>query len=77
MTMKTIEKQHEASVSLPYETIESLKNEFNISDSEVKSMLTAIINQAIKEHVGTSDSKVFTQAECLEMEEDLKGLGYI
>jgi hypothetical protein len=40
-------------------------------------MLTAIINQAIKEHVGTSDSKVFTQAECLEMEEDLKGLGYI
>lgn len=67
----------ETQVSLPIETIDSLKTQFDISDTEVKSFLAALIDKAIKERSGTDDSQVFTEAECLEMEEDLKGLGYI
>jgi hypothetical protein len=40
-------------------------------------LLTSIIKKAIAERVGTNDSDVFTQDECKELEEDLKGLGYI
>lgn len=69
--------QEQFQVALPATTIESLKGEFNISDNEVQTLLTSIIKKAIAERVGTNDSDVFTQEECKELEEDLKGLGYI
>jgi len=75
--MATIEMYQDTQITLPTKTLESLKSEFNITDVEVKSFLAALIDKAIQERTGTDDSEVFTQAECLEMEEDLKGLGYI
>lgn len=75
--MGSLEIHEETRVDLPAKTIDSLKKEFNISDVEVKSFLTALIDTAIQEQLRNNDSRVFTEDECLEMEEDLKGLGYI
>lgn len=75
-TLEIIAKQ-DAQISIPVKTIEDLKSEFDINDMEIKSFIAALIDKAIKERIGTNDLQVFTQAECLEMEEDLKGLGYI
>jgi exoribonuclease R len=57
--------------------ISSLKKEFNISDLEIEGFITTIINKTIEEHMGEANSKVFSQAETEEIEDDLKGLGYI
>lgn len=75
--MTTVETYQDSQITLPTKTLESLKKEFNITDVEVKGFLAALVDKAIQERTGTDDSQVFTQAECLEMEEDLKGLGYI
>lgn len=64
-------------VHLPMETLSSLKKEFNISDPEIESFVAAIINKMVEEHIGETNSKVFTEAETKEIEDDLKGLGYI
>ena len=64
-------------VHLPTKMLSSLKKEFNISDSELESLITTIINKTIEEHMGETNSKVFSQAETEEIEDDLKGLGYI
>jgi hypothetical protein len=75
--MELVEMQKDVQITMPVKTLESLKSEFGISDIEVKSFLAALIDKAIKERSEMDDSQVFTEAECLEMEEDLKGLGYI
>ena len=67
----------QVAVHLPVKTLSSLKKEFNISDSEIDSFVTSIINKAIEEHIGEANSKIFSESETKEMEDDLKGLGYI
>ena len=37
----------------------------------------SLIKKAIQERSSPNDSDVFTQDECKELEDDLKGLGYI
>ena len=66
MTMKTIEKQHEASVSLPYETIESLKNE----KKEAKLAEEIKVNQ--REESAKKAELIFTEYLTPEKKEELK-----
>lgn len=67
----------QVAINLQVKTISLLKKEFNIQDSEIESLVTSIINKAIEEHIGEANSKIFSESETKEMEDDLKGLGYI
>lgn len=64
-------------VYLPASVIHSLKKELNVHDSEVADSIQTIIQKAIEDRIAENNSKVFTEAETKELEEDLKGLGYI
>jgi hypothetical protein len=64
-------------IDIPEATISSLKKEFNIDDADLSSFITSLIERRIEEHIGETNSKVFSASETKELEEDLKGLGYI
>lgn len=48
-----------------------------MSDEQVLEKLSTIVKKAVQDLIETNDSDVFTQEEAKELEEDLKGLGYI
>jgi hypothetical protein len=64
-------------IHIPEATISSLKKEFNIQDADLSSFITSLLERSIAEHVGEANSKVFSESETKEIEDDLKGLGYI
>jgi hypothetical protein len=64
-------------VYIPETTISSLKKEFNIEDADLNDFVTSMIERRIAEHIGETNSKVFSESETKELEDDLKGLGYI
>jgi len=65
------------SVVIPAVVLSSLKREFSLAESEVESFVVSIIERCVMEHATTSNSAVFTESETKELEEDLRGLGYI
>jgi hypothetical protein len=64
-------------IHIPESTIFSLKKEFNIEDTDLSNFITSLLERSIAEHVGEVNSKVFSESETKEIEDDLKGLGYI
>jgi len=64
-------------VSIPVRTINSLKKEFSLLENEVESFIVSIIERVIAEHASKTNSKVFSETEAKELEDDLRGLGYI
>jgi hypothetical protein len=64
-------------IQIPEATISSLKKEFNIEDADLGSFITSLLERSIAEHVGQTNSNVFSESETKEIEDDLKGLGYI
>jgi hypothetical protein len=65
-------------IHIPEATISSLKKEFNIQEgADLSSFITSLLERSIAEHVGEANSKVFSESETKEIEDDLKGLGYI
>jgi len=64
-------------IQIPESTISSLKKEFDVQDTDLSSFITSLLERSIAEHVGESNSKVFSESETKEIEDDLKGLGYI
>lgn len=64
-------------IHIPESTISSLKKEFDVQDTDLSSFITSLLERSIAEHVGESNSKVFSESETKEIEDDLKGLGYI
>jgi hypothetical protein len=64
-------------VHIPEATISSLKKEFNVQDADLSNFITSLLERSIAEHVGETNSKVFSESETKEIEDDLKGLGYI
>lgn len=78
MTQTGLEQENsQVAVYLPMKTLSILKKEFNISDAEVEGFIASIINKTVVEHMGETNSNVFSAAETNEIENDLKGLGYI
>jgi hypothetical protein len=67
----------EIAVHVPIGTINSLKKEFNIPEAEMSTFITCLIDRAVTEHIAESSSNVFSDSEVKELEDDLKGLGYI
>ena len=64
-------------IYLPIKTIYSLKKEFNIIDSDVETFIAALIDKLITERVEGNNTEVFSSDEVKEIEDNLKGLGYI
>lgn len=54
-----------------------LKEEFALQENEIEDFITSVIERLIVEHNGETNSKVFSERETKELEENLKGLGYI
>jgi hypothetical protein len=67
----------EMPVHIPLTTLNSLKKEFNISEAEIGAFVTCLIDRAVTEHIAEASSNVFSDSEVKELEDDLKGLGYI
>jgi hypothetical protein len=70
--------QQEVQFSVPVRIIHSLKKEFNIQDDrEANDFIITLIEKSIADHTAESNSGAFSETETKEIEEDLKGLGYI
>jgi hypothetical protein len=73
-----VEKKEELQpVYLPTSIVLSLQKEFGVTNDEIARSIQMIIQKAIEERIAEKNSNVFTEAETRELEEDLKGLGYI
>ena len=46
-------------------------------NTPISSSITSLLERSIAEHVGETNSNVFSESETKEIEDDLKGLGYI
>ena len=75
-TLQRNEKELEP-VYLSASTVTSLRKEFGIAADETAKSIERIIQKAIGERIAENNSNVFTEAETRELEEELKGLGYI
>ena len=64
-------------VYLPTSTISALQKEFGLTPDQTIKSIQQIVQKAIEERIAENNSDVFTEAETKELEEDLKGLGYI
>jgi hypothetical protein len=64
-------------LKVPADVITMLKREFVLSDDSLEVFVTSVIEKAIQDRIGEQNAKVFNEAETMEMEDDLKGLGYI
>lgn len=64
-------------LKVPADVITMLKREFVLSDDSLEVFVTSVIEKAIQNRIGEQNAKVFNEAETIEMEDDLKGLGYI
>lgn len=64
-------------VNIPHGTIQSLCREFNIQNNEIDNFVMLLIEKVVAERISEVNSKVFSDSEVKEMEDDLKGLGYI
>jgi hypothetical protein len=69
--------KRETLVKIPTNTINSLKKEFDVPDSDISSFITTLIEKRIADHISETNSNVFSDSETREIEDDLKGLGYI
>jgi hypothetical protein len=67
----------QTAVYIPAQVISSLKREFDVLHADVNHFVTCLIERRINEHIAESNSKVFSECETKEIEDDLKGLGYM
>ena len=64
-------------IYLPVQTLDMVKKEFDLGEANIESFLVSVLEKAVQDHNIQQDSDVFTEAETKELENDLKGLGYI
>jgi hypothetical protein len=64
-------------IHIPLKTFHSLKKEFDILEHDVEGFVASLIERIIMEHAGEANSKVFSKSEEKELEDELKGLGYL
>ncbi len=54
-----------------------LKKELDIEEKEIHRFVISTLEKVIAERIGQSNAQIFSEAETKEIEENLKGLGYI
>ena len=72
-----IQETGKIAIDLHAQTLHRLKEEFNLKDDDLVSFVNSLLEAKIMEHLCDSNSKVFSESETHEIEEDLKGLGYL
>ena len=70
-------RKEKKSVIISADLIDSLKKEFNLADNKVDEFIASLVEKKILEHIDEVNSSVFTESETKDIEDDLKGLGYI
>jgi len=63
-------------VYLPKQILSSLQRDLNITETQITSFLISLIEKTVSNHLA-EQGKVFSASETEEIENDLKGLGYI
>jgi hypothetical protein len=71
------ENVDEIIIKIPSNLVSSLKKEFNLAEDEVHKFILSALEKIILEKNSAQNSGVFTEAETKEIEEELKGLGYL
>jgi DNA-binding transcriptional regulator GbsR (MarR family) len=74
---KLQEENGDVSIKIPTKTIDALRKEFGISEEDLSNFIISLIEKRILENIDETNSKVFSQSQTKEIEDDLKGLGYI
>ena len=69
--------QTQKSINIPSGTLDLLMKELKIREEDVGSFLAGVIDKIISEHIQKTNSEVFSGDEIKEIEDNLKGLGYI
>jgi hypothetical protein len=65
-------------IYLPVQTIDLVKKEFALGEDNIESFLVSVLEKAVQDHnMDQGSDDVFSEAETKELENDLKGLGYI
>lgn len=64
-------------VKIDMSVLDSLKRTFSIKDEQLEPFLATLIEKAIQDYISDENAQVLSQSETKELEEDLRGLGYI
>jgi hypothetical protein len=72
-----ISSDKKVALYVPARVIHSLTQEFGIQQGDIDNFVTLLLERSVTEHIAESNSKLFTESQTKEIEEDLKGLGYI
>jgi len=64
-------------ITLHVSAVNQLKKAFLLTDDQVQSFLNTLIDKTIQEHIAEENSKVLSESESKELEDDLRGLGYL
>ncbi|MDE1828714.1 MAG: hypothetical protein KGI25_00165 [Thaumarchaeota archaeon] len=75
--MKNKKENKDVPIYLPAKTIALLREEFSLKEDTVENFVNSLINKTVQEHMDQRNSAVFSKDETKEIEDDLKGLGYI
>jgi len=67
----------EKPVYLPKKVLSSLQKELNVSEAEITSFIISLIERTIASRIEETSGMIFSESETEEIENDLKGLGYI
>ena len=75
---RTSDLETKTAIYLPSQTIDLVKKEFELGEASIESFLVSILEKVVQDHnLLQGSEEVFTEAETKELENDLKGLGYI
>lgn len=75
--MESMEGNAVVLVGIPAGLVSALRNEYKVkSNKEVGALIASIVEKSIMEHA-TASNEVYTKEQTMELEDDLKGLGYI
>ena len=64
-------------ITLHVSAFNQLKKAFSLTDDQVQNFLNTLIDKTIQEHIAEENSKVLSKNESKELEDDLRGLGYL
>ena len=64
-------------VYIPARTWNMLRREFNLSDTDMEAFIVTALDKIAVEHNQETNSAILAQDESDEIEDNLKGLGYL
>jgi hypothetical protein len=77
MLQDTYNADEKKTVYIPARTWNSLRRDFNLSEGEMEVFIVTVLNKISAEHNVEFNSASLAQDEANEIEDNLKGLGYL